>query len=304
MSTADSNAIPLAVKPSNDPAGVEATATEPGRRGILVVLVTVSLTIIAAFFVQPRVSRWLNSRDAYRNLSHPDQNERVDAVRWLIREGENPDEALIALLRDPNDEVRNSSASALAIRRPVTDRTIDVFLTGLESESPSEAITDLAPHLFYRHAEQATGPITPTEQRMIGWLRRRLPTRDPDGQYDGEAIALSNFLHRDPSLNQPLQDYFNGTGIRTQVQVARAMARRDPAFRDEYLTVLLRGASQSVDINAQKSSINIMKQQQQESDGIIAELEAHREKNSDPEEASRFDRVIEMLKREPPSQLH
>jgi hypothetical protein len=222
----------------------------------------------------------------------------------LIREGENPDEALIALLRHSNEEVQTSSATALAIRRPVTDRTINLFLTGLESDSPSEAITNVAPHLFYRHAEQATGPITPTEQRMITWLRRRLPDSDPQNRWDSEAIALSNFLHRDPTLKQPLQDYFQGAGIRTQVQLALQMARRDPAFREEYLTVLLRGASQSVDINAQRSSINLMKQQQQEFGGFIAELEAHREKTSDPEEASRFDRVIEMLKQERPSQLH
>jgi hypothetical protein len=284
----------MAVETSNVPTGVETAA--PGRLGLVVVLATISLTIIAAMFVQPRVSRWLNIREAYRDLSHADENERVEAVRRLIAEGENPDEALIALLSDPDEEVRISAARALAVRRPVADRTVDVFLARLESDSPDEAIARAAAHLFYRHAEQATGPITPTELRMITWLRRRLPPSDPLGQFDGEAVALSNFLHRDLTLNRPLQDYFKGAGIRTQIQVAGRMARRDPAFRDEYLNVLLIAASQSADINAQRTSIYLLKQLQEESGGFAAELEARREKATDPQEASRLDRAIVLLK--------
>jgi hypothetical protein len=278
----------MALETSNHPTGVETAA--PGRRGLLVVLATISLTVIAAMLVQPRVSRWLNIREAYRNLSHPDENERVDAVHRLVGEGENPDEALIALLNDPDEGVRLSAAHALAGRRPVTDRAIEVFLAGLESESPGEAVVRWAPSLFYRHAELAAGPITPTEQRMIASLGRRL--HGPNA----EAVALSTFLHRDPTLIIPLKDYLKAAEIYDQLFVTRQMAKFNPAFQDDYLKVLLNAASQSVNIHAQRQAMYDLEKLQRDSGSLLAELEARREKTADPQEVSRLDRAIVLLR--------
>src|SRR5262245_12179705 len=138
---------------ANHPTSVEATATVPRRRAILVVLLTIILCTIAVLVVRPRFAHWLNVRAAYRNLSHQDESERIEAVRWLVDNGEKPDETLIGLLDDPNEDVRIFAAGELAYRRPVTDRTIDVFLAGLETNPPVEAIEQNAFNLFYRHAE-------------------------------------------------------------------------------------------------------------------------------------------------------
>lgn len=293
--TADGGAAFRAAESSSSPTGVEAMETASRRRAILVVLVTIGLCVAAAILVQPHVSHWLKARGAYRNLSHQDENERVEAVRWLINNGENPDQALIALLSHSNAEVRLFAAYSLARRRPVTNRTIDLFLTDLESESPSEAIEKFATNLFYRHAEQATGPLTPTEQRMIAWLRRQLPPNDPDGRSAATAFSLATFLQRDPTLMKPLQDYLKGAEIRSQISVARQMAKYDPAFQDEYVEVLLNGASQSVNGNARIVSIDYLKQLQKESADFVPGLETRRAMTSDPQEASRLDRAIELL---------
>jgi hypothetical protein len=72
----------MTIEPSNRVTGEGVTTTPATARGLMVILATIGFTVMAAFFVQPRVSRWLDIREAYRNLSHRDQNERVDAVRW------------------------------------------------------------------------------------------------------------------------------------------------------------------------------------------------------------------------------
>ncbi|MFO1096233.1 MAG: HEAT repeat domain-containing protein [Planctomycetaceae bacterium] len=280
----------------NQPATVASRSPTTSSRAYLLLVIGVTIGLCAAtiVFVRPRITRWLTIRDAYRNLSHEDNSERFEALRTLESNGENPDEALIALLTHSDERVRSSAADALARRRPVTDRTIDVFFAILESDSPDEAIEQAAPSLCYRHAEQATGPLTPTDQRMIVWLRQRLRSTDPYESGDA-AFALAGFLHRDPKLMEPLMVYFKGAGIRDQVFIAHHIEKNAPAFRDEYVQVLLTGLS-SGNVNAELMAKHFLKELQRKSDGFVAELEARRTMTSDPQEASQLDRAIELLK--------
>src|SRR5262249_55542014 len=108
-------------------------ATKPSRAYLLLVIgVTIGLCTATILFVRPRITRWLTVRDAYRNLSNEDNSERFEALRTLESNGEDPDEALIALLTHPDEGVWTSAGEALAYRRPVTDRTVELFLTGVE----------------------------------------------------------------------------------------------------------------------------------------------------------------------------
>lgn len=276
---------------------VSRSSTTSSRAYLLLVIgATIGLCTATILFVRPRITRWLTVRDAYRNLSHPDNSERFEALRTLENLGENPDEALIALLTQPDEGVRTSAGEALAYRRPVTVRTVELFLTGVEAENPIAAIQESAPNLFYRFAEHADGPLTPIEQRMIAWLRRRLLSQDPLAS-ERSALALTIFLHRDPTLMELLMVYFKGAGIRDQVFIGHHIEKNAPAFRDEYVQVLLTGLS-SGNVGAELMSNYFLKELQRKSDSFVTELETRRTMTTDPQEASRLDRAIEMLKAE------
>jgi hypothetical protein len=283
---------------SDHPTGVEATATASRRRAILVVLLAIVLCTIAVLVVRPRMTHWLSVRAAYRNLSHQDESERIDAVRWLVDNGENPDEALIALLNHSDEGVRIFAAAELASRRPVTDHVVETFLTGLESGSSVDAIEQSAPNLFFRHAQEATGPLTETEQRMIASLRRMLGSRSPYMRRNA-AMALAAFLHRDPSLREPLTAFLPAEGITFQYPVARQIARNDPTFRDEYVELLLSGVS-SGNAEAERMAVYYLKELQRESEDIMLQLEARRGNASGQNEASRIDRALELIQAGPP----
>lgn len=267
----------------------EAPVTFSRRRTTLIVLATIGICAIAVILVQRPVSHWLAVRSAYRKLSHDDQGERTDALRWLVSNGENPDESLIALLGHSDEGVRYSAAYALSSQRPMTDRTIELFLVDVESASPKKAVEQSASGLFYRYGEQAKGPLTPTDQRIIAWLVRRLHSKIVH-ESEGAAMALTTFVHRDPTLN-----YLNEADLEIQYSVARKFARVNPSYRDKYLRQLLAAAS-SANAAAEQIAIQHLKELQKESSDFVAELETRRSATSDPQEASRLDRAIEVLK--------
>ena len=149
---------------------VPAGRMSQNKYAILSVGLTVVVSLALIVFVRPRVGPWLEVRSAYRNLSSADDDARIDAIRRLRSLGEETESELIALLHHPDAGVRHFAASELAHKTRVTDDIIEAFLIALESNQHVAEIGYHAPKLFFRHAEDATGPLTETDQRMIAWI--------------------------------------------------------------------------------------------------------------------------------------
>ena len=147
---------------------------------LLVGLMTVVVSLAAIVFVRPHVGRWLEVWSAYRNLSSADYDARIDAIRRLRSLGEKTESELIALLHHSDEGVRDFAAFELARKTRVTDDIIEAFLIALESNQHVAEIGNCAPKLFFRHAEDATGPLTETDRRMIAWLSSELNSTNPD----------------------------------------------------------------------------------------------------------------------------
>lgn len=182
-----------------------------------------------------------------------------------------------------------------ALRTRVTDDIIEAFLIALESNQHVAEIGIYAPKLFFRHAEDATGPLTETDRRMIAWLRPKLNSTNPD-RSGSAAWALTAFVNRDPSLREPLAAYLKNGAFFYKYLMLREMADSDPSMRDEYVDVLLSGLGSSVhtdQLNALYGLANL----KNEPDDLRSRLEARREESTDPGEISRIDQALEELRK-------
>jgi hypothetical protein len=254
---------------------------------------TIAFCLTALFVVRPHVGPWLEVRRAYRNLSSPDSDTRNDAVRLLRSRGAKTESALIALLHHSNSDVRRFAANSLS--QEPTGEVIEAFLVALESNQHVAEIGDHAPRLFFRHAEDAAGPLTKTDRRMIAWLRSELNSANPD-RCGSAAFALTAFVNRDPSLREPVAAYLkNGTFFYKYV-VLREMADSDPSMRDEYVDVLLSGLGSSVHAD-QANALYGLTHLKNEPDDLRDRLQARRKESTDAGEISRIDHALEALRK-------
>jgi hypothetical protein len=191
---------------SSQPEGVHAGRMSRNIYAVLLVGLTVVVSLAAIVFSRPHVGSWLEVSSAYRNLSSTDSDTRIDAIRRLRSLGEETESELIALLHHPDADVRDFAASELAHKTRLSDEIIEAFLIALESNQHVAEIGYHAPKLFFRHAEDATGPLTETDQRMIAWLKPNLNSKNLNRSGDA-AWALTAFVNRDPSLREPLAAY-------------------------------------------------------------------------------------------------
>ena len=269
--------------------------TAQKKHAVLLVglMVVVSLAVIV--FVRPHMGRWLEAWAAYRNLSSADYDTRIDAIRQLRSLGKETDSELIALLHHPDEGVRRFAASELAHRSGVTDDIIAAFLIALESNQHVAEIGDHAPNLFFRHAEDATGPLTETDRRMIAWLRTDLSSTNPD-RSGPAAWALTAFVNRDPSLRETLAAYLTNGSFYYKYVVLRELADSDPSMLDEYVDVLLSGLESSVPAD-QFNALYGLAHLKNEPDDLRSRLEARREESTDPGEISRIDQALEELRK-------
>ena len=274
---------------------VPAGRMSQNKYAVLLVGLTVVVSLAAIVFVRPHVGPWLEVWSAYRNLSSADYDARIDAIRRLRSLGEETESELIALLHHPDEGVRYFAASELAHKTRVTDDIIEAFLIALESNQHVAEIGNSAPTLFVRHAEDATGPLTETDRRMIAWLSSELNSTNPD-RSGPAAWALTAFVNRDPSLREPLAAYLKNGAFFYKYIVLREMTDSDPSMRDEYVDVLLSGLRSSVysdQLNALYGLANL----KNEPDDLRSRLEARREESTDPGEISRIDQALEELRK-------
>lgn len=265
------------------------------KRAVLSVVLTVIVSLAAIVLVRPRVGSWLEVRSAYRNLSSADYDDRIDAIRHLRSLGQETESELIALLHHPDKGVRNFAASELAPRTRVTDDIIEAFLIALEGNQHVAEIGHSAPRLFFRHAEDATGPLTETDRRMIAWLRTELNSTNPD-RSGTAAWALTEFVNRDPSLREPLAAYLKNAAFFYKYVVLREMADSDPSMCDEYVGVLLSGLGSSV-YNDQLNALHGLANLKNEPADLRSRLEALRVESTDSGEISRIDQALEEFRK-------
>ncbi len=265
------------------------------KYAVLPVGLTVVVILAAIVFVRPRVGPWLEVRSAYRNLSSTDYDARIEAIRRLRSLGEETESELIALLHHPDKGVRDFAAVHLANGPRVTEDIIEAFLIALESNRHVAEIGGCAPNLFFKHAEDATGPLTETDRRMIAWLRPELNSTNPD-RSGKAAWALTAFVNRDPSLRKPLAGYLKNGAFFYKYLVLRVMADSDPSMRDEYVDVLLGGLGSSV-YTDQLNALHGLANLKNEPDDLRSRLEALREESTDRGEISRIDQALEELRK-------
>ena len=211
---------------SSEPEVNSARRTSEYRYVVLVVGLTVVVSLVASSFIQRYVGSWLEVRTAYRNLSSSDSGLRMEAISLLRRSGEETESELIELLDHPDECVREFAASELAIRTPVTDDIIEAFFVALDSNQHVSEIGRYATLLFFRHAEDATGPLSETDGRMIAWLRVELNTTSLF-RSGTAAWALTAFVNRDPSLRELLAEYRKTGTFFCKYNVLRELANRD-----------------------------------------------------------------------------
>lgn len=280
-------------QPDVDPGG----RPPRGAYAVLLVGLTLLLSIAAVVFIHPHVGPWLELRTAYRNLSSDDSDKRIEAVRSLRRLGKNPASELIALLHHRDEGVRYFAAGELAHRNRVTNDVIEAFLTALETGEHVAEIGGSAPHLFFKHAKDATGPLTDSDRRMIDWLKTRMNSTDPQ-QAGNAAIALAAFMKRDPSLKQPLAAYLKdgpfSPNFNYKYSVLREMASSDPSLREPYIAFLLSSLTSS-DPTDQRIALYGLTHLETEPDDLRSRLAALRENTTNAEVVSRIDEVLETL---------
>lgn len=283
-----------AAESSSEHQAVPAGRMSQNKKAILVVGLTVVVSLALIVFVRPRVGPWLEVRSAYRNLSSTDYDARTDAIRLLRSHGEETESELIALLHHSDKGIRNFAASELAHRTRVTDGIIEAFLIALESNQHVAEIGHAAPQLFFRHAEDTTGPLTATDKRMIAWLTPKLKSKNPD-QSGTAAWALAAFVNRAPSLRPPLGVYLKKAAFFYKYIVLREMADSDPSMHDEYIDLLLSGLGSSVQ-NDQANALYGLANLKNEPDDLRSRLKAHRKTSTNPGEISRIDKALEQLR--------
>lgn len=262
---------------------------------VLLVGLTVVLCLAAIIFLRPHVSLWLESRSAHRNLSSDDYSARLDAVRWLVRHGENPDPELISLLYHPDENVRMFAANELCTR-PSTDEIVEAFLVALETGRYANETVGFAAYVFLKHAEGAGGPMTETDRRIVAVLQ---PVASSIKDYSlpdrrSAAIVLAAFADRDPSLHVPLAQYRKNRALIHQLPVVRQLARGDESFREEYVELLL-SAFSSFDPACETQAIHYLKELREESQDLIPQLKARQQETTDPVLTSQIDRAFEKL---------
>jgi hypothetical protein len=273
----------------------EAAGRKPQyKSAVLLVALTVVFCLTAIVFVRPHVGPWLEVRRAYWNLSSADSDTRNDAIHLLRSRGEETESELVALLHHSNADVRGFAAYSLS--HETTDDIIEAFLIALENNRHVAEIGNHAPRLFFRHAEDATGPLTATDRRMIAWLRSALISMDPD-RSGAAAWALTAFANRDPSLREPVAAYLKNGPFFYKYLVLREMANSDPSMRDEYVDVLLSGLGSSAHAD-QANALYGLANLKNESDDARSRLEARRKESTDPGEISRIDQALEVLRKD------
>lgn len=220
----------------------------PGRwRALLVILVTVGIAAVGIIAVRPHVAHRLEVRDAYRKLK---TSERQDAVQWLIRNGENPDDALLRLLH--GDEHDLTFAAEQLSRRPATPQITGTVLRTLEDRQlVQRAVQDHSEVEFCRglirvlgrHAESHVDALTETDQRIIALLKPALS--DSNVLAEDAAQVLAEYLARDSSLRAWLRPYLDEQKLSLygRLAVLRGFFRSDPDYLTSYLHLLVAGAS-------------------------------------------------------------
>lgn len=263
------------------------------RYPVLPVGLTIAFCLTALFVVRPHVGPWLEVQRAYRNLSSADSDTRNDAIHLLRSRGEETESALIALLHHSNSDVRRFAAYSLS--HEPTDVIIEAFRVALESNRHVAEIGDHAPRLFFKHAEDATGPLTKTDRRMIAWLTFELNSTNPD-RSGSAAWALTAFVNRDPSLREPVVAHVKNGPFIYEYVVLRELADSDPSMRDEYVEVLLSGLGSSVHAD-QANALYGLANLKNEPDDVKSRLEARRKGSTDSGEISRIDQALDVLRK-------
>ena len=265
------------------------------KRAFLAVGLTIAISLVAIIFVRPRVGPWLEVRWAYRDLSNPKSSTRTDAINRLRNDAQGTKNELLALLHHSDKGVRHFAASELAHRTSVADDIIDAFLTALESNRHVAEIGHSAPGLFVRYAEDATGPLTRTDRRMIAWLKTELNSTVPR-QSGSAAWAMTAFAVRDPSIRGPLAGYLKNGTYFYKYAVLRRLVDDDPSMRDQYVELLLSGLK-SPDQNDQANAMSGLRQLKDKPDDLNSRLAAIRKESTDPAVVARIEQVLEELRK-------
>lgn len=278
---------------SSSPSSVGRRRMFWNRYGVLLLGLTVVVCLATTFFVRPRIGMWLEMRSAYQDLSSLDSDARTYAARKLRRLGIEPESQLIELLHHSDSGVRAFAATELAHWAELTDTIIEVFLTELEGEQPAAEMITAVPRLIFRHAENATGPLTETDRRMIAWLTSELDSTDSE-RSGSAAWALTAFLDRNPTLEEPLAEYLKSGTFFYKYIVLREMVDRDSSKRDQYVDVLFSGLASS-EFSDQANAVYGLTHLKDRPDNLRTRLEARREEATDPDEISRIDEALEEI---------
>lgn len=231
------------------PTGADATATVPRRHAIIVVFLTIALCAAVSLVAQPHITHWLSVRDAFSRLRHPDGSEKNNGFQWLIQNGQNPDDELVAMLDDPSVPLRLFAANKLGSRpakREITDALLRLFadnqyLKQIDNVHDRGDFCNDAIRGLDQHAITNQGKVTATDEQIIALLRPMLT--DTNQLHFAAAQVLAEYLPRRPELREPLTPYLTLDFLYGNMKVARGFYRADPTYLDTYLDLLVKGAA-------------------------------------------------------------
>lgn len=264
------------------------------KRAILLVVMTAVISVVAIAFVRPWFHEWLELRDAHRNLTSTDYDAWNDAIRRLRQSGVDMEGELIPLLHHSEQRVRRYAATELAYKTPWTDTVIESFLVALENNQHVPDIGQAAPKLFYRYAEDTSGPLTETHRRMTAWLTAELSSPIPE-QSGLAAWSLTAFESRDPALREQLTAWLEDAAFFERYIVLREMENRDPSLHDEYIEVLLSGLQSPVSSDQQNAQFGLT-HLDSAPDDLNSRLEAIRDASTDERRISRINATLMQLR--------
>jgi len=245
---------PEPLDPSDETNG-QAGASKPWY-ALAVIVAALAIAAGGIVAVRPYVLHRLEVRTSYRQLK---ESRNGDAVRWLIRHGENPDETLLEML-DGDERDRFFAARHLS-ERPTTPEITAEALRILEERQLIQQVGDTAIaarggrsgstlyleadytrcliRILERHADTVDGAITETDERIIAILN---PALTPSNVLQSEAASvLAAYLPLRPDLHDPLRPSVGENYLYGAMKVSRGYYRADPANFDAYLQVLLKG---------------------------------------------------------------
>lgn len=270
------------------------------RSSIVVIGLALGIAVMAVLVARPYVTHRFAVRSAYSRLSRIESAEREDALRWLLRNGEDPDAALLKMLESPSEQLRCFAADKL-VKRPVKPEIAttfirllqdDEYLQRFESSRFREDFQRDAIRALGMHAESATEAVTAIDEQIIALLQPMLS--DANTLNSEAAMVLAEYAPRRPELRELLQAYATGGYLYGGMKVARGLYRSDPARLGAYLELLVAGVASGNPFERERA-MQYLHELAPAAGEAIARLNARREASTDAGEIARIDEVLESL---------